>query len=372
MRNLIVLEPLYHRDIYCIAIRGSYDLDVYQAIRKAGAIYSQTHRCFYVKYEPSVLGSLRQELSKYCEVQLDGWEKPLAGRDLVRPVAVPGGYIDTLQRLGYSPVSIKNYVTQFRQFLQHIFPVRPEDVTDEHVKAYLLFLIRVKGVSLSSQNIAINAIKFYLEHVRGGERKTYYIERPRKESKLPTVLSEDEVRRLLLHTRNLKHKCLLILLYSSGLRISELLSLKPVDIDVGRGMIHVRGGKGRKDRITLLSQAALQYLVPYTEAYTPVTWLFEGPSGSRYSARSVNKIIKRSAALAGIKKSVSAHTLRHSFATHLLEGGTDIRYIQTLLGHESSRTTERYAHVTKKGFEGLLSPLDRIVQKGILEGDNGI
>lgn len=148
------------------------------------------------------------------------------------------------------------------------------------------------------------------------------------------------------------------LLYSSGLRISELLTLRWSDIDSDRKIICVRGGKGNKDRITLLSTAAYNLLVEYMKVYQPHDRLFEGPTRQPYSSRSVNKVIHECAGKAGIKKRVSAHTLRHSFATHLLEHGTDLRYIQILLGHDSSRTTERYAHVTKKGFERIMSPLD--------------
>lgn len=240
----------------------------------------------------------------------------------------------------------------------YLYPQNASDINEEAIHRYLLYLIEVKKVSLATQNQAINSIKFYLEHVMHGERRTYYVERPRKEWKLPTVLSEDEIKKLLACTKQIKHKCLLLMLYSSGLRISELLNLRPCDIDSDRKVIHVRAGKGKKDRISILSQVAYGYLSHYLAMYKPKTWIFEGPQGNRYSARSVNKVIHKSASLAGISKKVSAHTLRHSFATHLLEHGTDLRYIQALLGHESSKTTERYAHVTTKGFEKLVSPLD--------------
>jgi site-specific recombinase XerD len=237
------------------------------------------------------------------------------------------------------------------------------DITDSIVHDYMIYLVRIRKVSLSTQNQAINAIKFYLEHVKKGERKVYYLDRPRNEWKLPVVLSEDEIALLLKHTKNIKHRCLLLLLYSAGLRISELLNLSWNDIDPDRQVIHVRDGKGKKDRITLLSPLAYKQLTDYLQKYRAATWLFEGPGGRPYSNRSVNSIIKRSCALAGITKRVSAHTLRHSFATHLLEHGTDLRYIQSLLGHESSKTTERYTHVTRKGFDQLVSPLNRIAEK---------
>ncbi len=273
---------------------------------------------------------------------------------------IPTAYIETLQRMRYSEATLQGYCSQFKIFLKHIFPRTHKDIDSEMVHKYLLHLAETKKVSISTQNQAINSIKFYLEHVLRGERQVYYLDRPRKDWKLPTVLSEEEMKALLFATQNIKHRCLMFMLYSSGLRISELLRLRWKDIDRDRMLVYIHAAKGNKDRITLLSRVAYDYLVHYMDFYQPTTWLFEGPDKGPYSASSVNKVIHHCAKLAGIHKNVSAHTLRHSFATHLLERGTDLRYIQTLLGHESSHTTERYTHVTKKGFEKLISPLDNL------------
>lgn len=261
----------------------------------------------------------------------------------------------------YSKATCDNYVIQFRKFLEHIYPKGATEIVEKDIRDYLLYLIKTKAVSISTQNQAINSIKFYLEQVQQGERRVYYAERPRKEIKLPTVLSEEEIKALFESTRNIKHKAILFLIYSGGLRMSEILNLKWDDIDTSRSVINIRNGKGKKDRITLLSKLALGYLQEYRKLYKPAVWIFEGGVGKPYSARSINKIIKRSGKLCCISKNISAHTLRHSFATHLLERGTDLRYIQTLLGHESSKTTERYAHVTKRGFDKLISPLDSLM-----------
>ena len=160
-------------------------------------------------------------------------------------------------------------------------------------------------------------------------------------------------------TSNLKHKAILIIIYSAGLRISEAIVLKIQDIDSKRMQIRVHQSKGKKDRYTLLSEKALTVLRAYFQEYRPKHWLFEGQEpASQYATRSIQNIFKAAASKAGIRKKVSVHTLRHSFATHLLENGTDIRYIQNLLGHESSKTTEIYTHITTKGFNQLKSPLD--------------
>lgn len=312
-------------------------------------------------------------LKAFTEIDTAAWsDETLLPEDtaMLRPwVILPTLYRETLIKMRYSEITIENYISQFKLFLGFIFPKKAEEIADADIHRYLVYLAECKGVGISSQNQAINSIKFYLERVNRGERKVYYVDRPRPDWKLPTVLSEEEIQRLFFEVKNVKHRCILFILYSGGLRMSELLSLRWEDLDADRGVIYLRNAKGKKDRITLLSRVAYEYLTHYKEAYQPETWLFEGPDKAQYSSRSVNHIIKRAVKKAGINKRVSAHTLRHSFATHMLEGGTDLRYIQTLLGHESSRTTERYTHVTKRGFEKLVSPLDAIAGKAILQAN---
>ena len=186
----------------------------------------------------------------------------------------------------------------------------------------------------------------------------YDIERPRKEKKLPKVLSMQEVRDLIDATNNMKHRCILSLLYSAGLRRSELINLKPLDIDSERMIIKINNAKGKKDRYTLLATATLNDLRIYYKQYRPQGYLIEGRNKAQYSPTSISKIITNAAFTAGIKKNVTPHTLRHSFATHLLENGTDLRYIQILLGHSSTKTTEIYTHVATKNFISIKNPLD--------------
>ena len=368
--EIITLSPLWHNNQLCIAIGGRLRGDAFNVVNiTSGRKYSKTHQCYYIPFTREVLIRLRAELNKYCNVELKGWgEKGKPLPDVLEKawVSVPTIYAETLIQLRYSEATIKNYEVQFKKFLGYIYPRLADSITQEDIHKYLFYLVNDRKVSHSTQNQAINSIKFYLEWVNKGERQVYYVERPRKERLLPTVLSEGEVMAILKSTTNLKHKCILCMLYSAGLRRSELLKLKAKDIDYQRNLILVRRGKGGKDRVTLLSQVTYAILVRYLEIYQPKEFLFEGADGQPYGERSVNSIVKRSAARAGIVKNVSPHTLRHSFATHLLERGTDLRYIQELLGHESSKTTERYTHVTKKGFEQLVSPLDNLFQKSNL------
>ena len=204
----------------------------------------------------------------------------------------------------------------------------------------------------------LNSIKFYYEAVMGMPNRFYSIERPRKEFKLPKVLSKQEIKLIIENTNNVKHKCIVSLLYSAGLRRGELLNLKIEDIDSNRMLIRVNAGKGNKDRFTLLSENVLVDLRIYFQKYRPKKWLFEGPNETQYSSGSVKEIINNAVLKAKIRKRVSPHMLRHSFATHLLENGTDLRHIQTLLGHSSSKTTEIYTHVAVSSFNLIKNPLD--------------
>ena len=203
-------------------------------------------------------------------------------------------------------------------------------------------------------------MKFYYEIVMGMPNRFYDIERPRKEEKLPIVLSKEEISRMLSKLTNIKHKCLVGLLYSSGLRLGELLNLKISAVDSDRMLIHIVEAKGNKERYTILSEALLADMRKYYLIYRPKEYLFEGPYGNKYSETSVQNIVKRTAKWVGIRKKVSPHTLRHSFATHLLENGTDLRYIQNLLGHSSSKTTEIYTHVAVNIIKRIESPLDSL------------
>jgi integrase/recombinase XerD len=188
--------------------------------------------------------------------------------------------------------------------------------------------------------------------------KTYYIQRPKKEKVLPKVLSEQEVLSILHCSENLKHKAILSLIYSAGLRRGELINMKVNDIDSKRMYVIIRQGKGRKDRYSILSEKVLELLRRYFTEYKPKEWLFEGQFGGQYSATSIQNILRDAVTRAKIRKKVTVHTLRHCFATHLLEHGVDIRYIQELLGHESSKTTEIYTHITQRGLGKIKSPLD--------------
>jgi integrase/recombinase XerD len=277
----------------------------------------------------------------------------------------PPEYIQKLQERRYSPQTLKTYSALFTEFINFFPDHEVDELNEKDIMDFSTHLVLNRKVSASYQNQAINAIKFYYEKVQGGTRKFYPIDRPQREKILPEVCSEEEIVNILKCTKNLKHKAILTTIYSAGLRISELIHLKISHIDSNRMQIRVEQSKGKKDRYTLLSSKTLKLLREYIKEYRPTTYLFEGQGSTKekplpYAARSIQVILKESAKKAGITKKISVHTLRHSFATHLLEHGTDLRYIQNLLGHESSKTTEIYTHVTTKGFDQIKSPMDNL------------
>lgn len=278
--------------------------------------------------------------------------QPVEGRKFC-----PESYLKKLELKCYARNTIKTYVSCFEAFLNHYGSRSPEELNENDIRLYLQKLIREK-CSHSYVNQAVNAIKFYYEVVLEMPNRFYAIERPRGQEKLPQVLSKEEVLAIIDKTNNRKHRCIVSLLYSAGLRRSEVLNLKPEDIDSKRMVINVRSGKGNKDRYTILSEKLLKDLRLYYAEWHPKNYLFEGPKGAAYSAESVLKIVKEASRKAGIRKRVTPHMLRHSFATHLLESGTDLRYIQVLLGHKSSRTTEIYTHVATNILLKIKNPLD--------------
>lgn len=269
----------------------------------------------------------------------------------------PVEYVQKLQLKRYSNSTIRTYILFFERFINHYRDIEVRALNETHIRAYLALLAE-RGLSNSLANQMINAIKFYYEIVLDMPNRYYEIERPNKEYKLPKVISREEVLAIIDNTNNIKHRCIVSLLYSAGLRRGELIHLKITDIDSKRMAIRLDSAKGNKDRYTLLSRRVLEDLREYYKRWRPKEYLFEGPNGGLYSGRSISCIIKNAALKAGIRKKVTPHMLRHSFATHLLENGTDLRNIQALLGHNSLKTTEIYAHVATNNFNKIKNLLD--------------
>jgi len=268
---------------------------------------------------------------------------------------------------GYSRSTGENYCQHLKEYFKIIsLKYDPEKVSEPIIEKYLLWRLEQKRSSESDMNSHINAIKFYYEQVSNKERMLFDLPRPKKPLQLPKVLAEAELERLFRALPNIKHKAILLTAFSCGLRISETVNLKLCDIDSERMQVLIERSKGKKDRYVMLSPLLLDVLRAYLMLHKPrpKKYLFEGMhEGTPYSTRSANEVFKHACEKAGIHKKLTFHSLRHSFATHLLEKGVDIRYIKDLLGHFSIKTTERYLHVAREKLVHIESPLDYLFKK---------
>lgn len=269
----------------------------------------------------------------------------------------PENFLQKLELKQYAYNTAKVYIYMFEKFINFHSSTNLMEINEINIRNYISILSK-ENKSKSFLNQMINSIKFYYEIVESMPNRFYEIERPIKKNILPKIISLEEVKAIINNTNNIKHKCIVSLMYSAGLRRSELLNLKITDIDSKRMVINVKNTKGNKERLTILSKTILTDLRVYFIKWKPKKYLFEGTNYTKYSASSVLKIVKSAALKANIRKTVTPHMLRHSFATHLLENGTDLRYIQVLLGHSSSKTTEIYTHVAINNLKTIKSPLD--------------
>ncbi|OAQ39923.1 integrase [Pedobacter psychrophilus] len=259
----------------------------------------------------------------------------------------------------YSSNTVKTYSEALQTFLMFYNDKNVKTINNQDVVNFYNNYILKKKLSISFQNQVVNAIKLYFKTIKETAIIIEKIYRPKTQKLLPNVLSKEEIKQILNAHSNIKHKTMLSLIYSCGLRRSELINLKLTDIDSKRNIVIIRQTKGKKDRIAPLSLKILEMLRDYFKIYKPIVWLFEGKeAGTLYSEQSLQSVLKQALEKTNIKKPVSLHWLRHSYATHLLESGTDLRYIQELLGHNSSRTTEIYTHVSTKNLQQIKSPFD--------------
>jgi site-specific recombinase XerD len=270
-------------------------------------------------------------------------------------------YTGLLKLKNYSAATLTTYRHWFMIFLCHFPKHKPSTITKAEVMDFLLAYRNSEKWSATIQNQLINAIKFFYEQLLKRPNEFYDLPRAQKPEHLPSVFDEKEIKQLITATENLKHRSMLCLAYAGGLRVSEIVNMKIADIDSKRMVITLRQAKGKKDRQVMLSEKLLVLLREYFKEFKPKLWLFEGQSGGQYSTRSVQEVIQQAKQKAGIKKKGSIHALRHSFATHLHEGGTDITSIKELLGHTSLRTTMIYTHVSRKQLAKIQSPLDKLL-----------
>jgi len=269
-------------------------------------------------------------------------------------------YLETLILMNYNESTIKTYQQHFQLFLSYFENTDPEEIDFDEVRQYILYLIKKKKYSVSSQNNAINSIKFYYTHVLHQEIDDYYLTRPKREKRLPQILNEQEVSRILKCITDLRAKCMIFLIYSAGLTPSEVIFIKIEDIDSDKMRIFISSARNNKDRFVILSKKVLILLREYFKQYKPKEWLFESYASKQFSKRTLQKIFQNAVMESNIKKRATLTILKNSFAVHLIEKGVDIRYIQQMLGHKHSKTTMKYLRVSKKDLSAIISPLDSL------------
>ncbi|MFD2544633.1 site-specific tyrosine recombinase/integron integrase [Kaistella montana] len=269
-------------------------------------------------------------------------------------------YQEHLKLKGYSPSTLRTYSTEFAQLLYVLKRNPVQELTPERLRSYFLYCHEKLKLSESEIHSRMNAVKFYFEQVLHRQKMFFDIPRPKKKLLLPKMLNKAEIKKIIAATENPKHALILKVCYGIGLRVSEVVALKLSDIDSTEMLVRIEQGKGKKDRIAVLPESLLPELRDYYLNYRPKVYLFEGQDGGMYSIRSAQAVFKKAMEKAGIKKKIGIHGLRHSFATHLLETGTDIRFIQELLGHNSIKTTQIYTHVTDLSKSRIKSPLDSL------------
>ena len=395
MKPTITLKPFLHRGGEQIGIYFKNDLHLNILVRSGGgAAWSRTGKCWYIPMKRQSFEKLKTvfndkalletgELKKYLErkkTETKNYPPALKKLKIGQPATKvntysirPEVYINAvnhhvlpemekiLHLKKYSSSTIRTYISEIAVFLKQIRHHPADQFSAKRIKDYLGYCSSELKLSENTLHSRINALKFYYEQVLNRPKFFWEIPRPKKAIQLPKVLSKEEIALLLRAVENVKHKTMLMLGYSCGLRVSEITALQLTDIDEHRRLLMIRKGKGKKDRIISLSPVMLIMLREYKQKYKPKGFLFEGQSiGSAYSVRSLESIIHAAKEKAGIKKEGSMHMLRHSFATHLLDKGTDVVFIQKLLGHNDIKTTLRYLHVTNKDILNILSPLEDI------------
>ncbi|MDB5262993.1 MAG: integrase [Adhaeribacter sp.] len=372
---VVQLIPLLHGKQTIIALQYKYNPALDNKLKESNYQWQEESKCFVMPVENKALYCLLDDLRgiahiwlcqtlkvKEIPLLLRLWEQSYAHAPGF--ISCPISYLEKLFLLHYSLNTIRTYHSLLVRFLNgHKEDGLEKIVTfsEDEINHYHRGMVQSNKFSWSLINQSINAVKFYYQRVLGrNEVRLENVERPEKAFTLPKVLSKPEVAKILNASENLKHRCLMQLLYAGGLRIGEVINLKISDVKSDRNLLLLRGGKGKKDRTTLLSQKLLHSLRQYYKQYKPKEWLFEGQYGGQYTTDSIRHVFNACVKKAGIISKPTPHTLRHSFATHLLEAGTDLRYIQTLLGHNSSKTTEIYTHITTYALDKIQSPLDNL------------
>ena len=390
----VTLKALLHRNHECIGIFFAKNTGLQKIVcRQPGVKWSQTNTCWYIPLTETAYCLLMQAFKDKAVVNNAVLKTYLQKRKKVeaalpqqkqaenkmqatptKPVALSTAWqlsavntvaleklVQHLQLKAYSQSTIKTYCNEFMQLLKLLKNKPINDLTVADIKRYMVFAMEKQGITENTAHSRLNALKFYFEQVLGREKFFWEIPRPKKPIQLPQVFNQDEIAAIINSLQNKKHKVMLMLSYSAGLRVSEVVAIKTYNIDSKRMIILIKQAKGKKDRIVSLSPVLLIMLREYAIEYKPDKkgYLFEGNTkGTAYSTRSLQEVLQAAKGKAGVLKPGSIHSLRHSFATHLIDKGTDVTMIQKLLGHNDIKTTLRYLHTSNKDLLKIISPLD--------------
>ncbi|HOU98245.1 MAG TPA: site-specific integrase [Bacteroidales bacterium] len=363
----ITLHIEQHRNEKVVCFVFEIDFQLIDILKtKLNARWSATKKMWYISYSKFNLNQTLEMFKNIAEIDI----KSISNTASENAAQIETHLTDDTQQeieafqkwlkfKRYSPNTIKTYSDSLFIFLNFFKQKNISSLNNHDVVLFVNEHILKQKLSFSYQNQIINAIKLYFREIRKSKIEVDTLQRPRREHKLPNVLSKEEVKAILEAPTNIKHRTMLSLIYACGLRRSELLNLKIGDVDSKRHMLIIRNSKGYKDRHVPISDKTIEMLREYYKTYRPKIWLFEGQyKGEPYSERSLEQVLKSALKKSNIHKPVTLHWLRHSYATHLLEAGTDLRYIQELLGHKSSKTTEIYTHVSQNSLQKIKSPFD--------------
>ncbi|MCG1037065.1 site-specific tyrosine recombinase/integron integrase [Polaribacter sargassicola] len=362
----IFLERKEYKKIPVLLVKFDYNNNLINLIRKIpDATWSRTLKSWYFKDNKENLDLVLKTFKAITNIDSSKLsQKNNFKRNLTEDQKqLLNNFYLYLKGKRYSQSTIQTYTFFVADFINFNTKTILEELTNRHVELFIERVFIERNYSVSSQRQFISALKIFINFYPSTKINDLVLERPKKSRKLPNVLSQEEILEIIRCTQNLKHKAILALIYSCGLRISELINLKLVDFHIERKQLIIKNGKGRKDRYVSLADSFLPLLSNYYHSYKPKNYFVEGLNGGKYSTESVRQFLRKSCKKAGIKKVVTPHTLRHSYATHLLENGVDIRYIQSLLGHSKPETTMIYTHVKRKDLMQIQNPLDIALKK---------
>ncbi|MBW6492431.1 MAG: site-specific integrase [Lentimicrobium sp.] len=374
---VITLKAVEYKGEKRICAESEYNPEITGILKTVpGATWSRSMKCWHYPDNRETINSLFEAFRGKAWLDMDALKKSrltVSGTKEDKPAA-PKSVLPELTAVAsekvkkftiwlrskrYSESTIKTYTDSIRTFLRYFSTKDISTISNDDVIEFNNRYILANQYSSSFQNQIVNAIKLFFKTVENRQLDPELIHRPRREHKLPNVLSKEEVKAILEALPNVKHRTMLSVIYACGLRRSELINLKPADIDRNRGLLIIRQAKGKRDRVVPISEKLILMLRDYYTTFKPLVWLFEGQKKEeQYSEESLASVLKAACKKAGITKPVTLHWLRHSYATHLLESGTDLRFIQELLGHKSSKTTEIYTHVSTKSIQKIKSPFD--------------